>query len=103
MAKSESSPTTRSAPHGNAPSFSGNGPVYSVRHRALKAAVWRNETANGPFFNTTVTRSYKDGDAWKESSSFGFDDLLIVAELLRLCWTFVSDELARHHGEANAG
>jgi hypothetical protein len=47
-------------------------PVFTVRHRALKAAVWKNETENGPMFNTTLSRSYKDGETWKESGSFGY-------------------------------
>ncbi len=55
-----------------------------------KAAVWRNETETAPMFNTTVSRSYKDGEAWKDSASFGYDDVLIVAELLRTCHGFIS-------------
>lgn len=79
---------------------SGNAPAFSCRHRALKAAVWRNETDNGPMFNTTVSRSYKDGETWKESGSFGYDDVLIVAELLRTCHGFISREMSRQNGEA---
>ena len=76
-------------------------PVFSCRHRALKAAVWRNETETGPMFNTTVSRSYKDGsDEWKESGSFGYDDVLIVAELLRTCHGFISREMAKASQEA---
>lgn len=103
MAKNNSSaPTARSTPTAVPPERPSNGPVFSVRHRALKAAVWRNETENGPFFNTTVSRSYKDGETWKESSSFGYDDLLIVAELLRSCYGFISRETARQNEEARA-
>ena len=72
-----------------------NAPVFTTRHRNLKAAVWRNEIETGTMFNTTVTRSYKDGDAWKESTSFGYDDLLAVAELLRTCHGFISREMAK--------
>jgi hypothetical protein len=93
MAKS-ASPQSRSQP-AQQPERSGNPPVFTVRHRALKAVVWRNETENGPMFNTTLTRSYKDGETWKESSSFGFDDVLIVAELLRTCYGFISREMAK--------
>jgi hypothetical protein len=86
-----------------APETSGNserssrGPVFSCRHRALKAAVWRNETDNsGVMFNTTISRSYKtDGDQWAESQSFGWDDLLIVAELLRTCYGYIAREMSK--------
>jgi hypothetical protein len=94
MAKSTATPasdTRRSTDRTPAPA----GPAFSCRHRALKAAVWKNSSENGDFYNVTVTRSYKDGETWKESSSFGFDDLLIVGELLRTCYGFISRELAR--------
>jgi hypothetical protein len=57
--------------------------------------VWRNESENGPFFTVTVTRSYKEGEQWRESNSFGFGDLLIVAELLRTCYGFISREMTK--------
>jgi hypothetical protein len=77
-------------------------PVFSCRHRALKASVWRNESDNGPFFNVTVTRSYKNGDTWKDSSSFGYDDILHVAELLRTCHSFISREIVKERAAAKA-
>jgi hypothetical protein len=77
-------------------------PAYTCRHRALKAAVWLNESENGPFYNVTVSRSYKDGDTWKESSSFGYDDILHVAELLRTCHSFISREIAKAREAAKA-
>jgi hypothetical protein len=75
-------------------------PVFSCRHRALKAAVWQNDSTNGVFYNVTVSRSYKDGDTWKESSSFGYDDILPIAELLRTCHGFISREIAKAKSEA---
>jgi hypothetical protein len=94
MAKS-TAPSSRSA-QVERPERSGNPPVFSVRHRALKATVWKNETENGPMYNTTLSRSYKsDSDEWRESTSFGWDDLLIVAELLRTCYGFIAREMAK--------
>ena len=76
MAATTNAPALPPEPAAMQPEHPGNAPVHSARHRALKAAVWRNETENGVFFNTTVSRSYKDkeDDTWKESSSFGYDD-----------------------------
>ena len=99
MAKSAST-ASRSHEASKQPERSGNGPAFSCRHRALKATVWRNELENGPMVNTTVSRSYKDGDDWKESGSFSFDDILIVAELLRTCHGFILREMAKLSEEA---
>lgn len=77
-----------------------NAPVFTCRHRALKAAVWKNDSESGSFYNVTLSRSYKDGETWKESNSFGYDDVLIVAELLRTCHGFISREMAKQSEEA---
>jgi hypothetical protein len=55
-------------------------PVLTVRYGSIKAKIWKNETQFGPKMNVTVSKSYKDGDVWKESQSFGFDDLLTLAK-----------------------
>src|SRR5690242_11108253 len=93
MAKSQ--PTSTSDANGGNELPVANPPVFVTRHRALKAAVWRNESDNGPFFSVTVTRGYKVGESWRESTSFGFDDVLIIAELLRTCHGFISGEIAK--------
>lgn len=69
-----------------------NLPVHSIRHRRLKAAIWRNTTANGPMYNVTLTRSYRDPQtkAWHDSQSFGYDDLMNVAALLQQAHTYIS-------------
>lgn len=60
----------------------GNQPVHTVRHRRIKATIWRNETAKGPMYNVTVTRSYQDEQGWHDSNSFAYDDLMNVAKLM---------------------
>jgi len=59
-----------------------NRPVHELRIGANKATIWNNQTANGPMFNVTFARVYKDAeDNWKESQSFSRDDLLVLAKL----------------------
>ena len=53
---------------------SGKGPVHEVRFGRIKAAVWENSTENGVRHNVTISRIYKDGNQWKDSTSFGRDD-----------------------------
>ena len=59
-----------------------NRPINEVRYGSIKVVIWRNPTANGHMHNVTVARLYKDGDDWKESHSFGQDDLLVLAKAL---------------------
>ena len=56
-------------------------PIHEVRLGAIKAAVWKNESAAGTRFNATFSRLYKDDDQWKTTDSFGRDDLLVLAKV----------------------
>jgi len=71
-----------------------NRPVHEVRFGSVRAVIWSNQTEHGPMFNVTVSRSYKakDGDGkdvWRDSDSFGRDDLLVLAKALNDAHTFI--------------
>lgn len=55
-------------------------PAHSVRIGPVEAAVWENERKDGtPFYSVAFKRTYKDGEDWKESSSYGERDCLSLA------------------------
>lgn len=56
-------------------------PVHEVRLGRIKATIWENSTEHGVRHNVTLSRLYKDGDQWKESTSFGRDDLPLVMKV----------------------
>jgi len=56
-------------------------PIHEIRVGAIKAAIWKNESSNGRFYNATFTRLYKDGEEWRTSDSFGRDDLPLLASI----------------------
>jgi len=56
-------------------------PVQEIRLGRIRAAVWQNSSDKGVRHNVTISRLYKDSDEWKDSSSFGRDDLLLVAKV----------------------
>lgn len=58
-------------------------PVHEVRLGRIKAAIWANATEQGVRHNVTLTRIYKDQESgeWRTSTSFGRDDLLLVAQV----------------------
>lgn len=67
-----------------------NVPAHTVRVGSIKVAVWKNSTQNGPMFNSTLVRSYKNQQGeWAESSSLSRDDLLVAAKALDLAHTFI--------------
>ena len=77
-----------------------NKPVKEIRLGRIKAAIWENETANGSRHNVKVVRLYKDGEEWKDSDSFGRDDLLVVGKVLDMAhtWIFEHGQTAESEG-----
>lgn len=75
-------------------------PVHEVRLGRVRAAVWENQTEGGVRHNVTLTRLYKDGEQWKDSASFGRDDLPLVAKVADLAHSWIFEHGAS--GSANS-
>jgi hypothetical protein len=56
-------------------------PAHKIRIGALQVTIWRNHSDKGNWYSVIPTRGYRQGDAWKETDSLGFDDLLTMAKL----------------------
>jgi len=69
-------------------------PIHEVRMGRIKGLVWENETRNGPRFSATITRLYKDGDEWRETTSFDRDDLPLVVKVSDRLHTFIFEHIA---------
>lgn len=73
-----------------------NRPIHTIRYGAIKAAVWRNVVDLGnnsrPMYSVKFSRSYKDGNEWKDSSSFGIDDFLTLAKIASEVHTFIHQQ-----------
>ena len=59
---------------------------------ALKLLFGKNETEKGIRHNVTVNRTYKDGEQWKSTTSFGRDDLLLIAKACDLAHSWIYDQ-----------
>lgn len=89
----KAAPSNGRATNGKATSNAKARPVHEIRLGRVKAAIWENETQNGVRHNVTVSRLYKDDDnQWRDTSSFGRDDLPLVIKVLDLAhdWIFQS-------------
>jgi hypothetical protein len=74
-------------------------PVHEIRMGRIRAAIWVNETDNGVRHNVTFARLYRDEqhDQWKDSTSFGRDDLPLIAKVADQAhnWIYQQAALAR--------
>jgi hypothetical protein len=67
-----------------------NKPAHEIRLGRIRAAIWENENAQeGIWYNVTVTRLYNDGGHWRDSPSFGRDDLPVVAKLMDMAYAWI--------------
>ena len=67
-------------------------PAHEIRIGKVRAAIWENETKNqGIWFNVSVSRLYKEGNEWKDSNSFGRDDLPVVAKVMEMAYGWIWD------------
>lgn len=60
----------------------------------IKATIWENETSVGIRYNVNVVRIYKDGEQWKQTESFGRDDLPLLAKVVDLAHTWIFEQAA---------
>jgi hypothetical protein len=85
-------------------------PAHKFRIGSLQVTIWRNfSTDKGTtWYSVVPTRSYKSGDdAWRETDSLGFDDLLTMAKLLNKAHSWIAEQMkadskARRAKEAEA-
>lgn len=78
-------------------------PVFECRIGRIRGIIWSNQNpTEGTWYSVNITRSYRDNSnppQWKQSNSYGRDDLLVVAEVCRICFL----EIARLSGSTPYG
>lgn len=75
-------------------------PVHEIRLGRIHAALWESSTEKGKRHNVTLTRLYNDGEQWKDSSSFGREDLPLVIKVLDLAHTWIYEHPSSGNSEA---
>jgi len=78
-------------------------PVAEFRIGRIVAAVWRNETDGGAIrHNVTFSRLYKpEGEQWQNSTSFGRDDLLLLAKIADRAHSWIFDQTQEQNGSSS--
>lgn len=74
-----------------------NKPIHRIQLKTIAAAVFANESDEGKtYYNVQFDRSYRDGEQWKHTKSFGRDDLLLLSKIADMAHTWI------HQQEANS-
>lgn len=71
-------------------------PTFKLKDRGLLVTVWANQNKEDQtFYSTTLIKSYKDGDDWKETNSMSEGDLLRASRLLQKAYDNILDLKAK--------
>ena len=69
-----------------------NKPAHTIRHGAISASIWEQATEKGPMYNVTFQRAYKEGDEWKNSTSFGRNNLLLLSLMAARAFEWIAGQ-----------
>ncbi len=61
-------------------------PTTKIRIGAISIAGWKHSSDKGDWMSYEMQRSYKDGDEWKNTSSFRRDDIPKMVLALNLAY-----------------
>ena len=67
-------------------------PVKVFRLRGISASVFANPAGNGreaPYHKVSLQRTYKVGEEFKTTTSFGRNDLPVAGLLIQKAWEFI--------------
>jgi hypothetical protein len=74
-------------------------PVRVFRLRGVSASVFENHSKNAErsstFHKVSLQKTYKEGDEFKTTTSFGRDDLPVCLHLLHEAWAFILEAEAK--------
>lgn len=74
----------------------GQGPIHEIKLGRIRATIWANRSNRQmPWYSVTVSRLYRDGDQWKETASFGRDDLPLVSKAAELAYGWIWNQTSQ--------
>jgi hypothetical protein len=76
-------------------------PIHTISNGTVRACIWRNASAKKLFHDVTFFRSYRKGDGWGTSSSFGAKELPLLATTILDAHAWIHNQIASH-AEATA-
>lgn len=75
-------------------------PVHRIRLGVIAASIFANKTDDANYYNVQIDRSFKDGEQWNHTKSFGRDDLLNVSKVADLAhsWIHAQQQTTKEDG-----
>ncbi len=69
-------------------------PVHEIKIALIRASIWANQSEHGhTWYSVSITRLYRDGETWKDTTSFGRDDLPLVVKAAEMAYAWIWSQL----------
>jgi hypothetical protein len=79
-------------------------PAHEIKLGKIRVTIWANETEDHDvWFNAVISRLYKAGNTWKETTTLGHDDLPVAMKAIDMAYTWIlRNQVQVQRAERNA-
>ena len=78
-----------------------NEPAHKFRIGRISVVIWRNRSEQGSeWYRTEITRKWKKGEEWQDSTSYNLEDLLVVSHAAMLAGEWIWQQKVAKSQEA---
>ena len=68
-------------------------PTHTIRLGKIYVSIWANQTeSKDVWYSVTVKRRFKSNGEWKDSQSFGRDDLPVVSKAVDMAYSWIWEQ-----------
>ena len=79
-------------------------PLHVVRFGNIRAAIWSNRNGKDEeWYSVTIMRRYRDGEVWKNATSFSHEDLPVVRNVPDVAYSWLCSHRAGADEEEELG
>jgi len=65
-------------------------PAHEIKLGRIRVTIWANEAEDHEVrFNAVVSRLYKSGDVWKDTTSLKYDDLPVASKAIDMAFNWI--------------
>ena len=68
--------------------------MHQIRLSAIRAAIWLNQSdkTGESWFTVTVSRSFRDKEQFKDTTTYRRDDLPIVSKAIEMAYAWIWEQ-----------
>jgi hypothetical protein len=79
-------------------------PAHEIKLARIRASIWANQgRREDVWYSVSISRIYRDGETWKDTMSFGRDDLPLVSKAAEMAYAWIWSQTSNTKERMHAG